>query len=39
VDKLALGLKELREFQKHSGERLDALIAVIDDLIRNRPSL
>ena len=39
VDKLAVGIQELREFQKHSDERLNAIIAVVDDLIRNRPSL
>ncbi len=25
------------EFQKHSDERLDALIAIVDEVIRNRP--
>ena len=39
VDKLAAGMQELREFQKHSDERLNALIAVVDDLIRNRRNL
>jgi hypothetical protein len=43
VDKLAVSVQELREAQreaqKHTDERLNALIAVVDDLIRNRPSL
>ena len=43
VDKLAVSVQELRdaqrEAQKHTDERLNALIAVVDDLVRNRPSL
>jgi hypothetical protein len=27
----------MAEFQKHSDERLDALIAVVDEIVRNRP--
>jgi hypothetical protein len=30
-------IQELAESQKHSDERLDALIKIVDDLIRNRP--
>jgi hypothetical protein len=32
-------VRELVEAQRHTDERLNALIAVVDDLIRNRPSL
>ncbi len=39
LDKLAVSVLELREFQKHTDERLGALISVVDGLIRNRPSL
>ena len=39
VDKLAVSIQELRESEKHTDARLNALIAVVDDLIRNRPSL
>jgi hypothetical protein len=31
------GIDELREQQKHTDARMDALIAVVDDLIRKRP--
>ena len=41
VDKLALTLdtaiKELSASQRHTDERLNALIAVVDDLVRRRP--
>lgn len=48
VDKLAIqvektsvsvreGIQELRESQKHTDERLNALISVVDDLVRKRP--
>ena len=30
-------IQELAESQKHSDERLNALIKIVDDLIRNRP--
>jgi hypothetical protein len=29
--------QDLAELQKHSDERLNALIKIVDDLIRNRP--
>jgi hypothetical protein len=32
-------VRELMEAQKHTDERLNALISVVDDLIRNRRSL
>jgi chromosome segregation ATPase len=35
VDKLALTVAELTEAQKHTDERLNALIHVVDDFIRN----
>ncbi len=41
VDRLAQTLdtavRELSEAQKHTDERLNALIAVVDDLVRKRP--
>jgi hypothetical protein len=41
VDKLTQGVLELRESQKesqkHTDERLNALITIVDDLIRRRP--
>jgi hypothetical protein len=41
VDKLAgtldTAIKELSASQRHTDERLNALIAVVDDLIRRRP--
>jgi len=41
VDKLAVTLdtaiKELSASQRHTDERLNALIAVVDDLVRRRP--
>ena len=48
IDKLAIevettsvsvreGMRELRESGKHADERLNALIAVVDDLVRKRP--
>ena len=30
-------MDRMAEFQKHSDERLDALIAIVDEVIRNRP--
>ncbi|HXP84352.1 MAG TPA: hypothetical protein VN841_06510 [Bryobacteraceae bacterium] len=30
-------IRELAESQRHSDERLNALIAVVDDLVRKRP--
>ena len=42
VDRLAQTLdtavRELSEAQKHTDERLNALIAVVDDLVRKRPT-
>jgi uncharacterized protein YoxC len=45
VDKLAVSVQELRDAQKHTDEaqkqadeRMSALIAIVDELIRNRPS-
>jgi len=35
---LSRSQKELYEAQKHTDERMNALIAVVDDLIRNRPN-
>ena len=41
VDKLAgtldTAIKELSASQRHTDERLSALIAVVDDLVRRRP--
>ena len=38
TSQLAESQKELSEAQKHTDERMNALIAVVDDLIRNRPN-
>ena len=35
--KTAERMDGMAEFQKHSDERLDALIAVVDEIVRNRP--
>jgi peptidoglycan hydrolase CwlO-like protein len=37
-NELSKSQKELYEAQKHTDERMNALIAVVDDLIRNRPN-
>ena len=37
VDKLAVSVQELRESQKDSDERMDALIAVVDGIVRRQP--
>ena len=37
LERFAKGLDEIREFQKHSDQRLDALIHVVDDIERKRP--
>jgi len=37
VDKNAKAIAELAEAQKHTDERLNALIAVVDDWIRKSP--
>jgi hypothetical protein len=37
MNKLDLRLDRMAEFQKHSDERLDALIAIVDEVIRHRP--
>ncbi len=36
VDQLTIDVGELKESQKHTDERLNALIAVVDDIVRNR---
>ena len=38
VDKLAIVVSEVVEAQKHTDERLNALITVVDGIIRNRPT-
>ena len=38
VDRLAQTVHELSQAQKHTDERLNALIAVVDDLVRKRPA-
>jgi hypothetical protein len=38
LDKLAVSVQELRDQGKHTDDRLNALITVVDGLIRNRPS-
>ena len=35
---VAQAVKDLTEAQKQTGERLNALIAVVDDLVRKRPA-
>jgi hypothetical protein len=37
IDRLTQRMDQMAEFQKHSDERLDALIAVVDEIIRRRP--
>lgn len=37
IDRMAQRMDRMAEFQKHSDERLDALIAIVDEVIRNRP--
>ena len=37
VDRLAASIHELAESLRHTDERLNALIAVVDDLVRKRP--
>ena len=37
VDRLTQTVHELSQAQKHTDERLNALIAVVDDLVRKRP--
>ena len=37
VDKLTIAVREVVEAQKHTDERLNALITVVDGIIRNRP--
>lgn len=37
VDKLTQNVADLTESQKHTDDRLNALIAIVDDLIRRRP--
>jgi CII-binding regulator of phage lambda lysogenization HflD len=37
VNRLDEKLDRVAEFQKHSDERLDALIAIVDEVIRKRP--
>jgi hypothetical protein len=38
LDKLAVSVQELRDQGKHTDDRLNALITVVDGLIRNRPN-
>jgi hypothetical protein len=38
LEKLAVSVQELREVQKHTDERMSALIITVDGLIRNRPN-
>ena len=37
LDRLAQSVKENAQAQKHTDERLNALIAVVDDIVRKRP--
>jgi DNA invertase Pin-like site-specific DNA recombinase len=37
VDRLAQSVADLADAQKHTEERLNALIAVVDDIVRKRP--
>jgi conjugal transfer/entry exclusion protein len=37
VDTLAVKVDELAEIQKHTDERLNALISIVDDLVRRQP--
>ena len=37
IDRLAQTVGELSEAHKHTDERLNALIAVVDDIVRKRP--
>jgi hypothetical protein len=39
VDQLAIAVGDLMEAQKHTDVRLNALINVVDDLVRKRPPL
>lgn len=39
LEKLAVGVLELKEAQKHTDERLNALITVVDGLVRKPPSI
>jgi hypothetical protein len=38
VLKQAESIKELRDAQKHTDEKLNALVQVVDDLVRRRPN-
>jgi hypothetical protein len=37
MEQLVKSQKELADQQKHTDARMDALIAVVDDLVRKRP--
>ncbi len=37
VDKLATSVQELRESQKDTDEKMNALIGVVDDIVRRSP--
>jgi hypothetical protein len=37
VDKLAASVQELRESQKGTDEKMNALIGVVDDIVRRSP--
>jgi len=37
LDRLTIQVAELREAQKHTDERMNALITVVDDMVRRPP--
>ena len=37
LDRTVAAIDELTAAQRHTGERLNALIAVVDDIVRHRP--
>jgi hypothetical protein len=37
MNRLDQRMDRMAEFQKHSDERLDALIAIVDEIVRKRP--
>ncbi len=39
IQRLDAKMAELADAQKHTDERMDALIAVVDDFIRRQPNL
>ena len=38
IDAVAASIRELTEAQKHTDDRLNALINVVDDVVRKRPN-